>query len=100
MRDELKRLWFYQHSGYARRAWDHWLEQAQGSGIAALAHFAFKLKAYLHGILSRCRHRLNTSIVEGINNTIKVIKRRAYGYRGREYFFLKIRSAFPGIPRW
>ncbi|KVN35074.1 hypothetical protein WJ63_37120 [Burkholderia pyrrocinia] len=36
---------------------------------------------------------------EGINNTIKVIKRRAYGYRDEEYFFLKIRAAFPGIPR-
>ncbi|KAK89703.1 transposase, partial [Bordetella holmesii] len=99
MRDELKQLWFYQHPGYARQAWDHWLQQARGSGIAALAHFALKLKAYLHGILSRCRHRLNTSIVEGINNTIKVIKRRSYGYRDQEYFFLKIRSAFPGIPR-
>ena len=97
MREELKRLWFYRRPRYAQRAWDHWLEQAQGSGITALAHFAFKLKAYLHGILSRCRHPLNTSIVEGINNTIKVIKRRAYGYRDQEYFFLKIRSAFPGI---
>ena len=99
MRDELKRLWFYRHPSWARKAWDHWLEQAQGSGIASLAHFATKLKAYLHGILSRCRHRLNTSIVEGINNTIKVIKRRAYGYRDQEYFFLKIRAAFPGNTR-
>ena len=99
MRDELKRLWFYRHPSWARKAWDHWLEQAQGSGIAALEHFAHKLKAYLHGILSRCRHRLNTSIVEGINNTLKVIKRRAYGYRDQEYFFLKIRAAFPGILR-
>lgn len=97
MRDELKQLWFHRHPNEARQAWEHWLEQAQGSGIAALAHFALKLKAYLHGILSRCRHPLNTSIVEGINNTIKVIKRRAYGYRDQEYFFLKIRSAFPGI---
>ncbi|NLG59511.1 MAG: transposase, partial [Gammaproteobacteria bacterium] len=54
---------------------------------------------YVHGILSRCRHPLNTSIVEGINNTIKVIKRRAYGYRDQEYFFLKIRAAFPGVGR-
>jgi len=96
MRDELKRLWFYRHPGYARKAWDHWLEQALGSGIASLSLFAQRLSAYLHGILSRCRHPLNTSIVEGINNTIKVIKRRAYGYRDQEYFFLKIRSAFPG----
>jgi transposase len=42
---------------------------------------------------------LNTSVLEGINNTIKVIKRRAYGYRDQEYFFLKIRDAFPGFAR-
>ena len=53
----------------------------------------------IHGILARCRHPLNTSIVEGINNTIKVIKRRASGYRDEEYFFLKIRAAFPGNAR-
>ncbi|MBP1628973.1 MAG: hypothetical protein H6Q00_3448, partial [Holophagaceae bacterium] len=29
---------------------------------------------------------------------IKVLKRTAYGYRDDAYFFLKIRSAFPGIP--
>ena len=39
------------------------------------------------------------SVVEGVNNTIKVIKRRAYDYRDEEYVFLKIRAAFPGIPR-
>lgn len=99
MRDELKRLWFYRRPGWARKAWDSWCHEAENSGVAALALFARRLKNYLHGILSRCRHPLNTSIVEGINNTIKVIKRRAYGYRDQEYFFLKIRAAFPGIQR-
>jgi len=33
---------------------------------------------------------------KGITNKIKVIKRMAYGYGGDEYFFLKIRQAFPG----
>ncbi|MGB3860593.1 MAG: transposase, partial [Candidatus Aminicenantaceae bacterium] len=28
--------------------------------------------------------------VEGINNRIKVIKRKAYGYRDMDYFMLKI----------
>ncbi|MDW9249607.1 transposase family protein [Burkholderia cepacia] len=54
---------------------------------------------YCHGILARCRHPLNTSVVEGINNTIKVIKRRAYRYHDEEYFFLKIRAEIPGNPR-
>jgi len=99
LRDELKRLWFYRKPAWAQQAWDHWCEQAEHSGIAALNTFAQRLKGYLHGILARCRHPLNTSIVEGINNTIKVIKRRAYGYRDQEYFFLKIRAAFPGNAR-
>lgn len=99
LREELKRLWYYQRQGWAEKAWAHWFQQAQDSGIDALQRFAERLKPYLHGIMSRCRHKLNTSIVEGINNTIKVIKRRAYGYRDQEYFFLKIRAAFPGITR-
>jgi len=45
---------------------------------------------------SHCRYPLNTSVLEGINNKIKVIKRMAYGFRDDAYFFLKIRSAFPG----
>jgi transposase len=99
LRDELKHLWFYRREAWARQAWQQWLDQAQQSGIAALQTFAQRLQAYWHGILAHCRHPLNTSIVEGINNTIKVIKRRAYGYRDEEYFFLKIRSVFPGNPR-
>ncbi|MAK23388.1 MAG: ISL3 family transposase, partial [Alcanivorax sp.] len=30
---------------------------------------------------------------------IKVIKRMAYGYRDSDYFFLKVKAAFPGNPR-
>lgn len=67
--------------------------------VTRRAETAFRLSRYRHGIAARCRHPLNTSIVEGINNTIKVIKRRAYGYRDEECFFLKIRAAFPGILR-
>jgi len=99
LRDELKRLWRYRRAGWALKAWQRWYAQALQSGIPALKRFAERLKPYLAGILARCRHPLNTSVVEGINNTIKVIKRRAYGYRDEEYFFLKIRAAFPGIPR-
>jgi hypothetical protein len=39
---------------------------------------------------------LHTSLLEGINNKIKVIKRMAYGFRDDHYFFLKIRAGFPG----
>lgn len=99
LRDSLKRLWRYRRQGWAEKAWAQWYQQARDSGIGALKRFADKLKPHLHGILSRCRYPLDTSVVEGINNTIKVIKRRAYGYRDQDYFFLKISDAFPGNPR-
>ncbi|MGM0786073.1 MAG: transposase, partial [Pseudomonadota bacterium] len=65
----------------------------------ALKQFAKRLAPYREGILSSARHRLNTSVLEGMNNRIKVIKRMAYGYRDTAYFFLKIRAAFPGKVR-
>jgi len=58
-----------------------------------------KLKAYLPGILAHCEYPLHTSLLEGINNKIKVIKCMAYGYRDDEYFCLKIRAAFLGNGR-
>jgi transposase len=68
------------------------------SGIEPLKAFARKLRNYLPGLLAHCRYPLHTSLLEGINNKIKVIKRMAYGFRDDDYFFLlKIRAAFPGI---
>jgi transposase len=96
LKDDLKRLWQYRHTGYAKKCWRSWFGRAIASGVEPIKRFARKLKEHLPGILSHCRHPLNTSVLEGINNKIKLIKRMAYGFRDDAYFFLKIRSAFPG----
>lgn len=70
----------------------------QASGLKPLMEFERRLTRRINGILSHCRWPLNTSVLEGMNNKIKVLKRIAYGYRDEAYFFLKIRAAFPGIP--
>ncbi|MBL4877822.1 MAG: transposase, partial [Hyphomonas sp.] len=79
-----------------RRRWQQWHAHAAESGIPALMHFAAVLKPYWRGILARVRWPMHTGQLEGINNKIKVIKRMAYGYRDTDYFFLKIKAAFPG----
>lgn len=96
LKDDLKQLWRYRRVGAARRFWRQWYNRAIRSRIEPLKSFARKLKGYLDGILAHCRWPLHTSMLEGINNKIKVLKRVAYGYRDDEYFFLKIRAAFPG----
>ncbi|MGV6968873.1 ISL3 family transposase [Pseudomonas aeruginosa] len=99
LKDQLKTLWFARNEICARNAFQEWSKMAFGSGIDALERFARRLTPYLEGIISSAQHRLNTSVLEGMNNRIKVIKRMAYGYRDTAYFFLKIRAAFPGKVR-
>jgi transposase len=98
LKDALKQLWRYRYRGAAQRAWNQWYGWAIRSRIPALVAFARKLKPKLPGILAHCHYPLNTGLLEGINNKIKVIKRMAYGFRDDAYFFLKIRAAFPGNP--
>ncbi len=81
----------------AQRSGNGWYRRAMRSRIEALKAFARRLRGCLPGLLAHCRHRLHTSVLEGIHNKIKVIKRMAYGCRDDRYFFLEIRAAFPGI---
>lgn len=99
LREELKSLWRASDTAEAERRCQGWIDQALASGVAALQRFAERLRPYLHGIIGHARYRLHTGLIEGMNNRIKVIKRMAYGYRDQEYFFLKIRAAFPGHAR-
>ena len=99
LKTQLKELWYAPSEHEARRRWNEWFRLAQESGLQPLQAFARRLKAYVEGIVSSARFRLNTSVLEGMNNRIKVIKRMAYGYRDNTYFFLKIKAAFPGKVR-
>ncbi len=96
LKDDLNHLWSYRSKAAAQRFWSQWYRRAIYSRIPALKKFARNLKTYIPGILSHCTYPVGTSLIEGINNKIKVIKRMAYGFRDDHYFFLGIRHAFPG----
>lgn len=97
LKDDLKHLWRYAYPGAARRFFDDWYQRAVRSRIEPLKTFARNLTVKLAGILAHCRYPFHTSLLEGINNKIKVLKRMAFGYRDDAYFFLKIMDAFPGF---
>jgi Transposase and inactivated derivatives len=62
--------------------------------------FPKKIMAYVEypvrvkGSLSHCDYPIHNDKLEGVNNKIKVIKRKAYGFRDLRYFTLKIYQAF------
>lgn len=99
LKAQLKELWYAPDEGEACRRWNEWHRLAIESGLKPLITFARRLSGYLEGITASALHHINTSVLEGMNNRIKVIKRMAYGYRDSAYFFLKIKAAFPGKAR-
>jgi transposase len=98
LKDDLKQLWRYRYPGAARRFWRQWYRRACASRLAPLIRFATHLNEQIEPVINHCRYQWNNGFLEGMNNKIKVLKRVAYGYRDHDYFFLKIRAAFPGIP--
>lgn len=98
LKQTLKSLWDAPDPWEWRRRWNQWLRHCKESAIACLQQFAHRLRKYWPGIVARVRWPMHTGQLEGINNRIKVIKRMAYGYRDTDYFFLKIKAAFPGNP--
>lgn len=76
----------------AEKLIDQWIEKySKNRFLVAFIEFYKSWKNY---ILNYFSNRLTTSIVEGINNKLKLIKRRAFGFLTFESFRLKAITEF------
>lgn len=94
LRDKLRQIWGYRYRRYAAETIDEWCALARTVGHPAVSKFAATIERHRDGILNHCDYPIHTSKLEGINNKIKVIKRKAYGYHDQRYFSLKVIQAF------
>jgi transposase len=92
LKEELRLLWAQPSLAAMRRYLQAWCAQATESGIGPLVSLARTLQMHARGILNYFRHPISTGKLEGINNKIKTLKRRAYGYRDETFFILKLHS--------
>jgi len=91
LKEELRQLWSRCHIGkLARMYLESWIEEVRTTDIKPLIEFSRLLTRHLEGIVNYFNHPITTAKSEGINNKIKVLKRRAYGFRDQEYFKLRI----------
>jgi transposase len=83
---------FYEHGDPQSAAafLEEWMARCRESQLEPFLKLARRLKRWSHGILAYFDCRITNGISEGINNKIKVLKRRAYGFHDMKYFFLKI----------
>ena len=96
LKDQLKLLYYYGDREKAEQALDDWCAMAQTIYHTAMQQFIKRLRFFEYGILNHADYPIGTSMLEGVNNKIKLIKRKAYGFHDNEYFILKIKQAFTG----
>ena len=92
MKEDLRQIWNWTNDKKAAE-WhlESWIEMAKASGIDMLLKFSKTMEKHFEGILAYFDFDgLSTGPLEGTNNKIKTMQRKAYGYRDMEFFKLKI----------
>jgi transposase len=74
----------------ARLALRRWMKQVEKLNVTALQSFLVTLKNWFELILNYFLERWTNAFAEGINNKIKLIKRRAFGFTNFDHFRLRI----------
>lgn len=93
LKDQLKMLYYWADRIKAEQALDDWCRMAGQIDHPAVGAFIKRLRFFEYGILNHADYPIGTSMLEGINNKIKVIKRKAYGFHDDRYFILKVKQA-------
>lgn len=94
LKDQLKLIYYYSDQEKVKRVLDDWCEMAGQIEHSSVYAFIKRLRFFEYGILNHADYPIGTSRLEGINNKIKVIKRKAYGFHDDKYFALKVKQAF------
>ena len=92
LKESFEQLWSYRREGWARRFFNNWRESLKWQRLPWFEKFAAMIERHWGGIAAYCKpeNKVALGFVEGFNNKIRVIQRRAYGIRDEEYLRLKI----------
>ena len=98
LREQFEQLWDYADTADARSFFHAWREQLRDQDLESYEKFAGMIDRKWDGIAehSQPTHDIPLGFVEGLNNKIRVIQRRAYGLRDEEFLELKILPS--GLP--
>ena len=93
LKESFDPLWDYRTQAGARRFFGNWRDALKWQRLGSFEKFAEMIDTHWDGIASFCRSE-NKSVplgfVEGLNNKIRSLQTRAFGFRDEEYLRLKI----------
>ena len=81
----LQRLWRVKDLAAARNYLNKWYFWAAHSKIEEIVKLAVTVHKHSYGILEAIRTGLDNSVAEGLNNKIKTVVKRSYGFKTVKY---------------
>lgn len=90
LKEGLREVYRQQEAEQAAAALEGWLRAAEASQLKPFQRTAVTLRKWRKEVLNYWTHPITNAVVEGKHNRVKVLKRRAYGYRNDRHFMLRI----------
>ena len=92
LQESFGQLWDYNKPAWALRFFNNWCDSLRWQRLEPFERFADMVANHWDGIEAYCKeeNKVPLGLVEGLNNKVRGIQRRAFGYRDEEYLRLKI----------
>lgn len=90
LKEELRQFWNQKSILAAEQFLLDWCRRANSTNIRALQTMAKTLLGYRQGLLNWYIKSISSGPIEGINNKIGALQRRAYGFRNYEHLKLRL----------
>ena len=96
LKESFGQLWDYNNPTWARKFFENWKAQLRWQRLEPLEKFAAMIERHWDGVISYCQpeNKVSLGFMEGLNNKIRVIQRRAYGIKDQKYLMLKVITSF------
>ena len=92
LKDELRELWNQPSRRQMEAFLKDWCQKADQTTIGQMMKMAKTLRTHAAGILTYARHPITSGKLEGINNKIKTLTKRSYGFHDENFFILRLLS--------
>jgi transposase len=98
LKESFQLFWTYKQPWRAKQHLLKWMDSAMRSRLEPFKKFVRMLRSHLDGILAWTKTRISNGAVEGMNNKIKSISHRSFGFRSAENFIAAIYHCCARLP--
>lgn len=92
LKEQFGQIWDYDQPDEARVFFENWQSALRWQRLPSYVKFAAMIERHWDGVVSYCHvgNKVPLGFVEGLNNKIRSLQRRAFGFQDEDYLRLKI----------